>query len=356
MNWWIITGLTLFVVFVVAITIVVVVKMFKKKEKNNTNTNLPNKSNITFRASYVPGISTGTSVSYNFIWSPPTSGYGPGYNFFYSYQLKNPKGDVILKSDNTQQTLVSIPSPYISGTYEIDVIGNNQFGKGPSSKASGNISLPSVKSCSVNWVVDSVSGNPYAELTFILQNVPAENVTVSAGEVAFFMNDINHKPIKNIPLTTTDGLTWTIAIHPAIKPPDINGYPRGFAFVWYFNYAGFWGVLQYSQPDNIPGSSPTDVKVNFMEKRAGGRLWGQTIGPTEGIIESTPDDCLSNCAESSENAEANGYSFWNQQSSSGRLSPSGQASGDNKNCWCVGKPYQTPKWTVDPEWISGTFS
>jgi hypothetical protein len=81
---------------------------------------------------------------YRFVWTPPQQGSGPGYELYYAFVLRDPKGNVVAESKDTTDLAVAIPPPQTPGTYDLAVQATNQFGSSAWNTAQGTILAPVV--------------------------------------------------------------------------------------------------------------------------------------------------------------------------------------------------------------------
>jgi hypothetical protein len=88
---------------------------------------------------YSAGLFTG-SPSFAFVWDPPSSGAGPGYDIAYAYTITDPSG-AKTSAQAQKSAIAPLPSPLKDGTYSISVTASNQFGSGPSATGSSDLSL-----------------------------------------------------------------------------------------------------------------------------------------------------------------------------------------------------------------------
>jgi hypothetical protein len=72
---------------------------------------------------YSAGLFTG-SPSFAFVWDPPNSGAGPGYDIAYAYTITDPSG-AKTSAQAQMSAIAPLPTPLKDGTYSISVTASN---------------------------------------------------------------------------------------------------------------------------------------------------------------------------------------------------------------------------------------
>jgi hypothetical protein len=213
-----------------------------------------------------------TTGTYGFQWEKPAEGTNEGYVWGFTYELRDPRGQVIATVHDTQETSVALPLPLEGGDYQLSIATFNQFGKGPYTMAIGAVEVPVVKSFKPGFQEPyGQNGRAQYDPLLVLEGgggvtkVTYSCVLEGGGAYMPTYNGTQNGRVENLSMSnwSSPKTNWGGSFWPLLSPPSEGGVARGTKFQWVIKISGPWGSMDYTMDDSIPGQPPGTTKVVF---------------------------------------------------------------------------------------------